>query len=311
MEINYVIIAIIIGAVMDSLIGDPYSMPHPIRLFGNSIAWFERVLNRGSHLIIKGGVMWIVLISLTYAIFWGIATLLADYVWALVAFNALFFYYGISNRCLIDEGLRVERKLQNDTLEAARVQVGMIVGRDTSNLTPTQIRKAVVETLAENLSDGVVAPLFFFAIGGVPLMMTYKMINTLDSMVGYKNDRYIRFGTVAARMDDVANYIPSRLTALYMLLTNPSMRVLRFIFKYGSAHSSPNAGYPESAAAGILDCRLGGPSYYFGKVVEKPYIGEHSRDLTHLDVVRICWVNGKVAALCYLKLILTSMLLCR
>lgn len=257
MEINYIVIAIIIGVLLDSLIGDPYRMPHPIRLFGRLISWFERVLNRGNLRRLKGGVMWLILVSSTWVIFWGLTQLLAEYTWGLVAFNAIFFYYGLSNRCLIDEGLRVEKKLESDTLDSARYQLSMIVGRDTTKLTPTQIRKAVVETLSENLSDGVVAPLLFFAIGGVPLMMCYKMVNTLDSMVGYKSDRYMQFGTVAARMDDVANFIPARLTAIFMVITNPSLRALKFIFKYGSSHSSPNAGYPESAAAGILDCRLG------------------------------------------------------
>ena len=189
-------------------------------------------------------------------------------------------------------------------LEGARKQLSMIVGRDTSQLSETKIRSAVIETLAENLSDGVIAPIFFFAIGGVPFMMTYKMINTLDSMVGYKNDRYMKFGYVSAKMDDIANFIPARLTALFIVIISVSVRALKFIFRYGNSHSSPNAGYPESAMAGVLDIRLGGTSNYFGKMVEKPYIGNNDRELLHKDVVNTCLVNAKVSFLAYFVLLI-------
>lgn len=299
MEINYLLISVAIGVILDSIVGDPHKLPHPIRLFGNAITKLERVLNSGSLRRVKGAFMWSILVLFTWAILYFITKLISPYPWLLCGFNAVFFFYGLSNRCLIDEGLRVERTLQRGTLEAARKQLSMIVGRDTSNLSGSKIRSAVIETLSENLSDGVVAPLLFFSLGGVPLMMAYKMVNTLDSMVGYKSVRYRDFGFFSAKMDDIANFVPARLTAMFIVIVTMSRRGARFIFRFGRAHASPNSGYPESAVAGVLDCRLGGTSDYFGKSVEKPFIGYNPRELTHSDIVKSCWINAKVATLCY------------
>ena len=298
------LIAVIAGLIMDSLVGDPYWMPHPIRVFGNSISLVEKILNKNKNRKIKGAVAWIILVSITFIVFFLLDKFLLSYpiVWAV--FTSLFVFWGLSSRCLIVEGVKVEQFLMNGDLEGARKQLSMIVGRDTSQLSETKIRSAVIETLAENLSDGVIAPLLFFAIGGVPFMMMYKMINTLDSMVGYKNDRYMKFGYVSAKMDDVANFIPARLTALFIVIVSVSVRALKFIFKYGNSHSSPNAGYPESAMAGVLDIRLGGASNYFGKMVEKPYIGYNDRELLHKDVVNTCLVNAKVSFLAYIVLLI-------
>ena len=159
-----------------------------------------------------------------------------------------------------------------------------IVGRDTSELSALEIRTAALETLAENLSDGVIAPLFWLAIGGVPAMLTYKMVNTLDSMIGYKTEKHKKFGCFAARFDDVANFIPARLTALLMVISSGRLSLLKFVAKYGSCHASPNSGYPEAALAGILNCRFGGPHYYFGQLFPKPYIGTNDRTLTTDDM---------------------------
>lgn len=156
------------------------------------------------------------------------------------------------------------------SLEEGRRQVARIVGRDTSGLTDTEVRTAALETLAENLSDGVIAPLFWYLLLGVPGMLAYKMVNTLDSMIGYRNERYRAFGCFAARLDDVANYLPARLTAFLMVLVTGRLSLLRFVFRYGPRHASPNSGYPEAALAGILDCRFGGPHQYFGEWVYKP-----------------------------------------
>jgi adenosylcobinamide-phosphate synthase len=189
----------------------------------------------------------------------------------------------------------VEKVLSNEGLEAGRKRLSWIVGRDTSQLNTTQIRTAVLETLAENLSDGVVAPLFYYAIGGLPLMFAYKMVNTLDSMIGYKSERYRQFGCFAARTDDVFNFIPARVTALLMLLVTFRWNVLPFVLKYGPKHASPNSGYPESAMAGILKCRFGGPNVYHGVLVEKPFIGTNQREITAKDIRRACAVNFAVA----------------
>ncbi|MFI3259213.1 MAG: adenosylcobinamide-phosphate synthase CbiB [Rikenellaceae bacterium] len=299
------IIIILVGALLDTLVGDPYWMPHPIRLFGNLISFFERKLNSGGQRRVKGGITWLTLCSLTWLSFWAIERfLIGEHIIAGVVWGSLFLFFGVSNRCLIEEGLKVERVLISGDIVAARKQLSMIVGRETDRLTPTQIRSSVVETLSENLSDGVVAPLLYFAIGGVPLMMLYKMVNTLDSMVGYKSERYREFGFISAKMDDLANLIPARLTAMMMAICSLSWRALVHIFRYAKCHTSPNSGFPESALSGVLDCRLGGPNYYFGKIVDKPYIGVNPRELEHRDVVRCVVLNAKVAALSFLLLLL-------
>ncbi len=303
MEINFTVISILIGITLDTLIGDPHRLPHPVRALGNMISFFEKRLNRPPYRVIKGIITWFLLITLVFSFFGVLQSVLAPYKWILSILNGIFFFYCISTRCLVEEGLKVEGLLEKNDIKGARKQLSMIVGRDTDNLPPSKIRSAVVETLSENLSDGVVAPLFFFVIGGIPLMMVYKMINTLDSMVGYKNEKYKDFGFFSAKADDVANFIPARLTALLMIFAEFSKRGLIFIFRYGRCHSSPNSGYPESALAGILNCRLGGPNEYFGKRVEKPYIGDNPRGLTHRDVIKSSLINIKVACLAYLLLI--------
>jgi len=170
------------------------------------------------------------------------------------------------------------------------------------------VRTAALETLAENLSDGVIAPLFWYAVLGVPGMMAYKMVNTLDSMIGYRNERYRQFGCIAARIDDVANYIPARLTALLMILVSGRFSLLRFVGKYGSRHASPNSGYPEAALAGILNCRFGGPHYYFGEEVWKPFIGNNERALTTEDMKKAVCVNRQAEVLMVVLVWLTILL---
>ena len=176
---------------------------------------------------------------------------------------------------------------------------------------PKLISSAALETLAENLSDGVIAPLFWLAIAGVPGMMAYKMVNTLDSMIGYRTERYKDFGCWAAHIDDVANYIPARLTALLMIL--PSLFTLHsslftFVYRYGRMHASPNSGYPEAALAGILDCRFGGPHYYFGELFDKPYIGKNERELTTADMRKAVRVN-RTAEVLAIVIVLSVLLL--
>lgn len=194
------------------------------------------------------------------------------------------------------------------SLDEGRKQVARIVGRDTSGLSAQEVRTAALETLAENLSDGVIAPLFWYAVLGVPGMMAYKMVNTLDSMIGYRNERYRQFGCIAARIDDVANYIPARLTALLMILVSGRFSLLRFVGKYGSRHASPNSGYPEAALAGILNCRFGGPHYYFGEEVWKPFIGNNERALTTEDMKKAVCVNRQAEVLMVVLVWLTILL---
>ncbi len=286
-----IIIPLLIGLLLDCLLGDPLGLPHPIRLFGNSIYFFTEKLNSGKYRKAKGAAMAIGLITVTFCTVWMLLDLAKSIKLLYIGLASLGVFYGLANRSLIQESYKVMEALQKEGLEAGREQLSYIVGRETSNLNEQQIRIAVLETLAENLSDGVIAPLFFYALGGIPAMLAYKMANTLDSMIGYKNDRFRQFGWFAARFDDVINFVPARITALLMVVLSFSWSGLVFIFRYGHRHSSPNAGYPEASLAGILNCRFGGPNVYHGTLVEKPYIGKHIREITNRDFYKTCVLN--------------------
>uniref|UniRef100_UPI0032166572 adenosylcobinamide-phosphate synthase CbiB n=1 Tax=uncultured Draconibacterium sp. TaxID=1573823 RepID=UPI0032166572 len=285
------IIPLLAGFVLDLLIGDPHNLPHPIRLFGNAISAGERNLNKGNKRKTKGALLTITLVSITYSSLWYLFHKLSEFEILSVSLASVFVFYGLANRSLVQESLKVIRVLNKEGLEAGRKQLSMIVGRDTSKLSKNQIRTAVLETLAENLSDGVIAPLFYYALAGVPGMFAYKMANTLDSMIGYKSERYKDFGWFAAKLDDVLNFVPARLTAFIMVLVTFSKQGLLFIFKYGRKHASPNAGYPEAALAGILDCQFGGPNVYHGVLVKKAFIGENKRPVSDADVFKACGIN--------------------
>ena len=286
-----IIYSLLIGFLLDCLLGDPLWLPHPIRLFGNSISFFTEKLNRGKNRRFKGAAMAFGLIVFTYISLEVAFLLLRKYEWVYLAMAGIGVFYGLANRSLIYESYKVMKALQNKGLEAGREQLSYIVGRETRNLNEQQIRIAILETLAENLSDGVITPLFFYALGGVPAMLAYKMANTLDSMIGYKSERFREFGWFAARFDDVINFIPARITALLMVVLSFSRRGLIYIFRFGHQHSSPNAGYPEAALAGILNCRFGGPNVYHGTLVEKPYIGKHHREMSNRDFYKACILN--------------------
>ena len=298
-------IAIIIGWLADKIWGDPAWLPHPVVYFGKAIAWGEHRLNKGYHRRLKGGILAVSLILLTFLFTWALLRWLRPVTVCGIPINtlleAILIFFCLAGTTLIKEVKEVFRALDR-SLEEGRMQVARIVGRDTSALDAQEIRKAALETLAENLSDGVIAPLFWLLLLGVPGMMTYKMVNTLDSMIGYRTERYRLFGTVAARIDDVANWLPARITALLMALTgifiHPKEKdhrsfpqLLRFIFHYGPQHASPNSGWPEAALAGILNCRFGGPHIYFGELIDKPFIGEHDRELTTADAAIACRIN--------------------
>ena len=222
----------------------------------------------------------------------------------LMALQVLLIFYCLAGTTLVRE-VRMVFLAVDRSLEEGRRQVARIVGRDTSELSAQEVRAAALETLAENLSDGVVAPLFWYLLLGVPGMFAYKMVNTLDSMIGYRNERYRRFGCFAARLDDVANFIPARLTAFLMIVVSGRFSLLEFVARYGNQHASPNSGYPESALAGILNCRFGGPHYYFGEEVWKPYIGDNERLLTTEDMHTAIRINRRVEELMIL-LVLAS-----
>ena len=287
----FVILPLLIGWVLDLFLGDPAWLPHPVVGFGKMISWGEHRLNQGLHRMLKGALLAIGLILLIFFVAWYLRYLLQSlHDVAVIIFDAVIIFYCLAGTTLIREVRAVFHALDR-SLDEGRQQVARIVGRDTSELSAQEVRTAALETLAENLSDGVIAPLFWFALLGTPGMLAYKMVNTLDSMIGYKTARYKDFGCWAAHIDDVANYIPARLTALLMILASWKLRLLKFVWKNGRRHASPNSGYPEAALAGILDCRFGGPHYYFGQLFDKPYIGEHERLLTTDDMKKAVRVN--------------------
>jgi adenosylcobinamide-phosphate synthase len=342
-----IIIPLAAGYILDLLLGDPERLPHPVRLFGWLIGKGERLLNRPpaackpmaphrpSAAFLKGMAMVVFLCGSTYLSCRGLLELL--WAWSsplYLAVSSIGVFYGLANRQLIMEGVQVFTILQTMGVEAGRGQLSRIVGRDTGNLTPQQIRIAVLETMSENLGDGVIAPLFYYALAGVPGMLTYKMINTMDSMIGYQSERYEQFGKFAARLDDVANFIPARLAALLMVIvaacqkdrpaagrrdafTGPrdasserrdALRGAGFIRRYGHRHKSPNAGYPEAALAGILDARFGGPNVYHGRLVDKPYIGANNREIGPEEITKVGGINNGVCLLMVSLIILFTLI---
>ena len=286
-EVWLVILPLIAGYLLDLAFGDPRTIPHPVVGFGNMISWAERHFNCGRFRKWKGAV-----VALSFPLFvgmigWGITVgTLAVGVWCFCIVASVFVFYGLANHSLIQEGREVIDILKKQGVEAGRRRLSWIVGRDTSELSPKEIYTAVLETMAENLSDGVVAPLFYYALGGFPAMMAYKMVNTLDSMIGYKDERYRQFGCMAARLDDVLNYIPARLTALFMALVAYRPGLFRFIFRYCHQHASPNSAQTEAVCAGALQVQLAGDAWYFGKKHEKDTIGDPIRDIEPRDILR-------------------------
>ena len=313
--------SLLIGWLLDLIFGDPARLPHPVVWFGKMIASCEQSLNKGSYRKLKGALTAISLILFAFALAWMLRRVLGIFALfifdgareqvyqipiLLYLFDAIIIFYSLAGTTLIREVRAVFLALDR-SLEEGRKQVARIVGRDTSELSAQEVRTAALETLAENLSDGVIAPLFWLAILGTPGMLAYKMVNTLDSMIGYKTDRYRDFGCWAAHIDDIANYIPARLTALLMILSTGRLGLLRFVWKNGRNHASPNSGYPEAALAAILDCRFGGPHYYFGELFDKPYIGTNDRPLTTDDMKTAVRINRIAEVLMVLLTVFVSL----
>lgn len=307
-------ISTFLGWGLDLLFGDPLRLPHPVVLFGKMIAWGEKRLNRGSHRQLKGGLMSVLLILLVFGISWLIRYMMQISLHTphstrlITLFDTIVVFYCLAGTTLIRE-VRGVFSAVDRSLEEGRLQVARIVGRDTSELSAQEVRTAALETLAENLSDGVIAPLFWLLLLGTPGMLAYKMVNTLDSMIGYRTERYRDFGCWAAHIDDIANFIPARLTALLMIMATSRFSVWRYVRKYGRNHASPNSGYPEAALAGILDCRFGGPHYYFGQLFDKPFIGENDRQLTTDDMKKAVRVN-RTAEVLMVVIVLLCQWLC-
>ena len=281
--------------MLDWLIGDPPNWPHPIRWIGNSISWMEKWLRslgeKPQWLYIAGGILWLVVVGGSYAVTQGLLFSLFHWHWLLGSAVELWLAVTVlAGKCLKDCALDVMKPLMQGDLGQSRIMLSYIVGRDTSQLEAPQITRATVETVAENSVDGVFAPLMYLFIGGVPLAMAYKAVNTLDSMVGYKNDRYRELGFVSAKMDDLFNLIPARLG--WLLLTFAAWALnfnwrnaLHIGWRDRYQHKSPNSAWSEATVAGALGIRLGGPNRYFGEMVDKPWIGDHHRDIEPQDIV--------------------------
>jgi len=271
-----------VAFLLDLAIGDPKWLPHPVRLMGKFIRVGERLLwtGKAQRDLLAGALLTLTGIGLS----WGIASgalFLFSFLPVGIGFVAASILASttIATRGLLDAAVCIENPLHAGNIFQARQRLAEIVGRETQNLNQDKIVRAGLESLAENTSDGVVAPLFYLCLGGIPLAMAYKAVNTLDSMIGYRTGRYLYFGKFAARVDDVLNFVPARLTALFMIAATFLLRLnwilaLKILWRDHARHLSPNAGYPEAALAGAFGIRLGGPSVYFGKEVAKPYIGE-------------------------------------
>lgn len=285
------VVALLVAWMLDICLGDPAWLPHPVVYMGRWIGKGEHLLNKGRCRKLKGAVFALMSIVMTGVLTWLCLDWISEIPALHVTVMSLLLFFCLAGHTLRKEVRMVFEALEHG-LDNGRRQVARIVGRDTAQLSEQEVRTAALETLAENLSDGVIAPLFWFVLLGVPGAMAYKMVNTLDSMIGYKNERYGDFGCWAAHIDDIANYIPARITALLIIVAGGMSRHgLAFTLRYGPQHASPNSGWPEAALASILDCRFGGPHNYFGKEFYKPYIGDNPRPLTYGDMkksIRVC-----------------------
>ncbi|MDR7855761.1 adenosylcobinamide-phosphate synthase CbiB [Tissierella sp.] len=285
------LISIILAVILDFIIGDPYSFPHPVKLMGRIISFEDKLARRVARskqgLKLAGFIIVIINISLGFFVPYVFLQFLKQYKILYIIVNTYLIYTCIAARCLHDEAIKVSKAI-NISIEQGRTRLSYIVGRETKNLAEEEIIKATVETVAENTSDGVIAPLFYIMLLGAPGGLAYKFINTMDSMLGYMNEKYIDLGYFPAKVDDIFNYIPSRLTGILMCLSSlgkfNAKDGIKVMIRDRKNHKSPNCAYPEGAVAGLLGIQLGGNNYYHGKLVEKPTIGDRINDITKVDI---------------------------
>lgn len=293
----HIVLAALLGFLLDLVLGDPAWMPHPVVFMGKAISALEKLLRRIFPKTSGGQLAAGVVLSAALPVGTLVVTLLALWLCNLVhpalsfALEVIWCWQALAMRGLRDESRNVYNALTGDTLENARRAVARVVGRDTQALSAEGVTKAAVETVAENFSDGVAAPAFYMLLGGAPLALCYKSINTMDSMVGYKNERYLYFGRAAARLDDAVNYLPSRLAALCLIAAavltgQKGKNALRIWQRDRRNHASPNSAQTEAVMAGALGVQLAGPAYYFGKRYEKPTIGDALRPVEPQDILR-------------------------
>ena len=303
--------AIIAGFILDLIFGDPHWLPHPICLIGNMIGFLDKKLRAlfsgpSSNLIVGGTMLVVIVTTVSYTVPYIILTV-AGKLHPLLAWvlETIMCYQIFATKCLKDESMNVYYPLMENDIPEARIKLSWIVGRDTQELDAEEITKGAVETVAENTADGIIAPMFYMFLGGAPLAFLYKSINTMDSMVGYKNDVYLYFGRCAAKMDDLANLIPARITGLFMILSTvfcgyDTAGAWKIFWRDRYNHLSPNSAMTESVAAGALNIRLGGDHYYFGKMVHKKTIGDDIRPVEPEDIKRVNRMLYVTAVLCLL-----------
>lgn len=303
--------AIVAGYILDLLFGDPRWLPHPICLIGNLIGFLEKRLRSlfafsNTALLLSGALMVVFVLFVSYAVPYLILQEAEKIsIWLAFALETIMFYQIFATKCLKDESMKVYEALKKKDLTDARLKLSWIVGRDTKNLTEEEVAKGAVETVAENTADGIVAPMFYMFIGGAPLAFLYKAINTMDSMVGYKNDKYLYFGRCAAKLDDLANLIPARITGITMImaayfLNLDAKQAWKTFWRDRYNHLSPNSAMTESVAAGALNIQLGGGHFYFGKWVHKDTIGDDIRPVHYNDIVTVNNLLYMTSVICIL-----------
>ena len=315
-------ITAILAFFIDAVMGDPRSKLHPVVLIGNLIAGIEGMLygkeDSDKKKLVLGGILVVLVLLFTFAVVNGIMNLvkMLDNIYVVTLIEAFFLSFTISPNSLAAAGKELYGYLVADDLDNARYKVGWIVGRDTEDLTPGEVSRATIETIAENTVDGIIAPLFYFAIGGVPLAFLYRAVNTMDSMVGYKNDRYIYFGRVAARADDVLGYIPARITGLLFvvsafILGYDGKKAWKILRRDASKHPSPNGGWAEATVAGAIHIRLGGFNSYFGKIHFREYMGDPVEEIGFdhiMKTIRLMYTDTILfLIICHIIFVICSM----
>lgn len=290
-----IILVMVIAYLLDLVIGDPYSFPHPVRFIGNLIRFTEgkiRIIFKSKkQLKIGGFLLWTITVGFTALVTNLILNLLCINNIFYVIIASIILYTTLSTKCLADEAKKIYEVLKTGDIEKSRKQLSYIVGRDTTSLNENEIIRATVETVAENTVDGIISPMMYGFIGGPVLAMAYKAINTLDSMVGYKNEKYGDIGFVSAKIDDIANFIPARITPFFMMIASfilgfNSKKSIKIAMRDRKNHKSPNCAYAEGAVAGALEVQLGGTNMYFGEKIYKPTIGDKDRELEAEDILK-------------------------
>lgn len=290
-----IILVMVIAYLLDLIIGDPYSFPHPVRFIGNLIRFTEgkirKIFKSKNQLKIGGFLLWTITVGFTALVTGLILNLLCINNIFYVIIASIILYTTLSTKCLADEAKKIYEVLKTGDIEKSRKQLSYIVGRDTTSLSENEIIRATVETVAENTVDGIISPMMYGFIGGPVLAMAYKAINTLDSMVGYKNEKYGDVGFASAKIDDIANFIPARITPFFMMIASfilgfNSKKSIKIAMRDRKNHKSPNCAYAEGAVAGALEVQLGGTNMYFGEKVYKPTIGDKDRELEAEDILR-------------------------